>query len=112
MSLLMWSRWRRSNTLARDRNKVIMFTSTATDDLTKTVHYGELAQLAAGIVEGQSRDLIETVAGQIADAVLAGFPVAAVEVTVHKPAAPIPLTFHDVSVTVSRARQSIAGPPQ
>lgn len=84
----------------------------ATDDLTKTVHYGELAQLAAGIVEGQSRDLIETVAGQIADAVLAGFPVAAVEVTVHKPAAPIPLTFHDVSVTVSRARQSIAGPPQ
>ena len=80
-------------------------TAAATDDLTKTVHYGELAQLAAGIVAGPSRDLIEAVAGEIADAVLAGFAVTTVEVTVHKPAAPIPLSFRDVSVTVTRTRQ-------
>ena len=43
----------------------------ATDDLTKTVNYGELAELAAGIVAGPPRDLIEAVAGEIADAVMA-----------------------------------------
>jgi dihydroneopterin aldolase len=74
----------------------------ATDELTRTVHYGELAELAAGIVAGPPRDLIETVAGEIADAVLRRFQVDAVEVTVHKPSAPIPLTFSDVSVTMRR----------
>ena len=72
------------------------------DDLTRTVHYGELAELAAGIVGGPPRDLIEAVAAEIADAVLATFPVAAVEVTLHKPSAPIPLSFGDVSVTIRR----------
>lgn len=75
----------------------------ATDDLTKTVHYGELAEVAAGIIAGPSKDLIETVAGEVADAVLAKFPVEAVEVTIHKPSAPIPLTFADVSVTLHRS---------
>jgi dihydroneopterin aldolase len=74
------------------------------DDLTKTLHYGELAQRAAEIVGGPPRDLIETVAGEIADAVLADSRVQAVEVTVHKPSAPIPLTFADVAVTVHRER--------
>jgi dihydroneopterin aldolase len=74
-----------------------------TDDLTKTVHYGELAQVAAGIIAGPAKDLIEAVAGEIAEAVLTGFPVESVEVTIHKPAAPIPLTFADVSVTLYRS---------
>ena len=77
----------------------------ATDDLSQTVHYGELAELAAGIIGGPPRDLIEAVAGEIADAVLVGFPVTAVEVTLHKPAAPIPLRFADVSVTVTRGAE-------
>ena len=42
----------------------------ASDDLTKTLHYGELAELAAGIVAGEPYDLIESVAGKIADEVL------------------------------------------
>jgi 7,8-dihydroneopterin aldolase/epimerase/oxygenase len=75
-----------------------------TDDLTKTLHYGELAQSAAAIVAGPSRDLIETVAGEVADEVLKDERVRAVEVTVHKPSAPIPLTFSDVAVTVRRER--------
>jgi dihydroneopterin aldolase len=74
----------------------------ATDDLTCTVHYGELAELAAGVVGGPPRDLIEAVAGDVAAAVLRRFPVSAVEVTIHKPAAPIPLMFDDVSVTIHR----------
>lgn len=73
------------------------------DNLGKTVHYGELAELAAGIIGGPPRDLIEAVAGDIAGAVLRQFPVATVEVTVHKPSAPIPLPFADVSVTIRRS---------
>ncbi len=76
-----------------------------TDDLTRTVHYGDLAELAAGIVGGPPRDLIESVAGDVAAAVLRSYRVAAVEVTIHKPAAPIPLMFGDVSVTVHRTAE-------
>ena len=75
-----------------------------TDDLKQTLHYGELAELAAGIVGGEPHDLIESVAGKIADEVMADERLRAVEVTVHKPSAPIPLTFDDVAVTVRRAR--------
>lgn len=78
----------------------------ASDDLMETVHYGELAELAAGIIAGPPRDLIEAVAGEIADAVMARYPVHAAEVTVHKPSAPIPLSFTDVSVTVRRSVKS------
>lgn len=78
----------------------------AADDLTETVHYGELAGLAAGIIAGPPRDLIEAVAGEIADTVMARYPVHAAEVTVHKPSAPIPLAFADVSVTIRRSVKS------
>ena len=73
------------------------------DDLTRTVNYGELAELASGVVAGPSRDLIETVAAEIADEVMRRYPVHAAEVTVHKPSAPIPLTFADISVTIRRS---------
>jgi dihydroneopterin aldolase len=75
----------------------------ASDDLTRTVNYGELAELASGVVTGPSRDLIETVAAEIADEVMRRYPVHATEVTVHKPSAPIALTFADVSVTIRRS---------
>lgn len=76
----------------------------ASDALADTVNYGELAAAAAAVVSGPPRDLIETVAAEIADAVLADPRVRAVEVTVHKPSAPIPLTFADVAVVVRRTR--------
>jgi len=75
-----------------------------TDDLAETLHYGELAERAAAIVAGKPYDLIEAVAGRIADEVLTDERLHAVEVTVHKPSAPIPLTFADVSVTIRRGR--------
>ena len=54
-------------------------------------------------------DLIETLADRIARAVLAEQPVvAAVEVTVHKPQAPIPHDFADAAVTVHRTREDLA----
>jgi dihydroneopterin aldolase len=76
----------------------------ASDDLADTVDYGKLAQLTHDLVQGGSHDLIESVANQIATAVLAEPRVDRVTVTVHKPEAPIPLTFEDVAVTIDRSR--------
>lgn len=81
----------------------------ATDDLTETLHYGELAERAAAIVAGEPRNLIETVAAEIADDVMKDQRAHAVEVTIHKPSAPIPLTFADVSVTARRSRRGGRG---
>jgi 7,8-dihydroneopterin aldolase/epimerase/oxygenase len=77
----------------------------ASDDLADTVDYGVLAQRAAAIVAGPPRDLIETVAAEIADDVMADERLHAVEVVVHKPDAPIPLTFADVAVVARRSRR-------
>ncbi|GAA2063194.1 dihydroneopterin aldolase [Williamsia deligens] len=74
------------------------------DDLADTVDYGGLAQRAHDIVAGPARDLIETVAAEIADDIMTDERVAACEVTVHKPSAPIPLTFADVAVVTRRSR--------
>lgn len=76
----------------------------AGDDLADTVDYGRLAQRAADIVAGPPRDLIETVAAEIADDVMTDERIDAVEVVVHKPQAPIPLTFSDVAVVAGRSR--------
>ena len=77
----------------------------ASDDLADTLDYGALAQRAADIVGGPARNLIETVAGEIADGVMSDERVHAVEVVVHKPAAPIPLNFSDVAVVARRSRR-------
>ncbi|WP_228479869.1 dihydroneopterin aldolase [Microbacterium abyssi] len=76
----------------------------ASDDVADTVHYGELAESVAAVVAGEPVNLIETLAQRIADVALGDRRVRAVEVTVHKPHAPIPLTFADVAVTLRRAR--------
>lgn len=78
----------------------------ATDDLADTVDYGELASRVATIVGGPPRDLIETVATEAAEDLMRWDPrLHAAEVTVHKPSAPIPLTFDDVAVTIRRSRK-------
>ncbi|BAX95826.1 7,8-dihydroneopterin aldolase [Mycobacteroides stephanolepidis] len=84
-------------------------TAAATDQLTDTLDYGELAQRAAAIVSGPPRNLIESVAGAIADDVMTDARVHAVEAVVHKPDAPIPLTFSDVAVVARRSRRSRPG---
>ncbi|WP_280337624.1 dihydroneopterin aldolase, partial [Nocardia wallacei] len=70
----------------------------ASDDLDATVDYGALAGRAVAIVRGEPRNLIETVASEIADDIMADPRVAAAEVVLHKPSAPIPHTFADVRV--------------
>ncbi|MBP2436389.1 dihydroneopterin aldolase [Microbacterium amylolyticum] len=77
-----------------------------TDDIADTVHYGELAEQVVAIIEGEPVNLIETLAHRIADAVLGDERVAEVTVTVHKPHAPIRAQFRDVSVSVTRTRDT------
>ena len=78
----------------------------ATDALENTLDYGALASRVAKIVGGPSRDLIETVATETAEDIMRWDDrLHATEVTIHKPDAPIPLTFADVAVTVRRSRK-------
>jgi dihydroneopterin aldolase len=76
----------------------------ADDDLTKTVHYGILAEEVVAVVEGEPVDLIETLAERIAAACLEHEVVQEAEVRVHKPGAPITVPFDDVTVTIHRSR--------
>ena len=85
-----------------------------TDDLADTMDYGALAHRAAAIVGGRPCKLIETVAAAVAEDVMTDQRVHAVEVTIHKPSAPIELAFADVAVVARRsrrARRAEDGPP-
>lgn len=74
------------------------------DDLDDTVDYGALAQSLAAVIAGEPVNLLEKLVQRLADACLADPRVLAATVTVHKPQAPIPLTFADVAVTIRRER--------
>ncbi|MDT0546671.1 dihydroneopterin aldolase [Streptomyces sp. DSM 41529] len=76
----------------------------ATDDLTRTVHYGEVADEVVAVVEGEPVALIETLADRIAERCLEHELVQEVEVVVHKPEAPITVPFDDVTITITRSR--------
>jgi dihydroneopterin aldolase len=76
----------------------------ATDDLARTVNYSDVAHTLAEIVAGEPFDLIETLAERLAAACLEQPQVSGVEITVHKPHAPITLSFDDVAVTIRRTR--------
>lgn len=80
-------------------------TAAAGDDLTATVHYGELAEELLAILTGEPVDLLETLAQRLADACLARSErIAAVDLVVHKPQAPIPAHFEDVELVIRRTR--------
>lgn len=72
------------------------------DDLTKTVNYSDLADRAAEVLAGSPFQLIEAVADHIAREVLEFEGVQCVDVTVHKPQAPLHVEFKDVAVTIRR----------
>lgn len=74
------------------------------DDVSDTVHYGEMADRVAAIVTGEPVNLIETLAERIATECLLDARVDAAEVTVHKPDAPLDHEFLDVAVRIRRER--------
>jgi len=77
-----------------------------TDKVADTVSYDKVVGCVATAFVAQKFRLIEAAAGKVADAVLAAFPaVRNIEVTIHKPHAPIAATFNDVGVTLARSRK-------
>ena len=77
----------------------------ASDDLNDTIDYGALSGDVAAIVAGDPVELIEALAGRIAVRCLEDDRVQAVEVTVHKPNAPVPVVAREVAVTLRRTRR-------
>lgn len=77
-------------------------TAASSDDLADTVDYGAVSVAVHELIVGEPVDLIETLAERIAAACLAFAGVERVEVTVHKPSAPIPVPFRDVQLRIVR----------
>ena len=78
-----------------------------TDDLEDTVNYSRVFRLVKEIVEGPSRDLIETVAGEIARQVLQDFSVEQIRVKVSKPDVPLKgAELKGAAVEIVRRRDS------
>jgi dihydroneopterin aldolase len=73
------------------------------DDLTQTINYADLAQIAHDNIVGERVQLIERLAGRIAEEIASGYSqITSVSVTVHKPHAPVAVDFEDISVTITR----------
>jgi 7,8-dihydroneopterin aldolase/epimerase/oxygenase len=79
------------------------------DDLERTVDYGGLTGRVAELVAARRRNLIEAVAQDVADLILADGRVREVRVRVSKPHAPLPVDA-EVAVELVRARGDGAAP--
>ncbi len=78
----------------------------ATDALGETVDYGILAQQISDAITSTRFDLIEALAGHIADLALVDPSVDAVEVRVAKPEVPLPVELDAVAVVLRRTRSA------
>jgi dihydroneopterin aldolase len=76
----------------------------ASDDLKDTVDYGRVVAQVVEAATTRPVDLIETLAQRLADVVLREPRVEWVQITLHKPNAPIDATFDDVALTITRSR--------
>ena len=76
----------------------------ASDALGDTVDYGTLAQRVADAVTTTRFDLIEALAGYIADLALTDPSVENVEVRIAKPEAPLSVSVDEVAVVLRRSR--------
>ncbi|SPF54204.1 Dihydroneopterin aldolase [Candidatus Desulfosporosinus infrequens] len=74
----------------------------SSDQVGDTTHYGEVYQVIKACVTENRHQLLEHLAEEIAQSVLAQFSCTSIRVEVHKPQAPIPGIFRDVSVEIWR----------
>ena len=73
------------------------------DDLNDTIDYDSLADLVVEEITGERVELIERLAGRIADRIKSKFnEIHKIAVTVHKPKAPVSAQVADISVTITR----------
>jgi dihydroneopterin aldolase len=80
----------------------------SSDDIGDSADYAAAADAAAAVMAGPAHNLVESLAGAIADAVLADPRVEAVTVAVRKLAPPVPHVVASAGVRLHRRRQ--AGP--
>lgn len=74
-----------------------------TDDLADTIDYAALTDLVVEEITGERVQLIERLAGRIADRIMAKYSeIDRIGVTVHKPKAPVSSEVADISVTITR----------
>lgn len=77
--------------------------ASVSDNLEDTIDYGALADLVVEEITGERVQLIERLAGRIADRIKVRHPeITNITVTVHKPKAPISAQTTDISVTITR----------
>ena len=75
------------------------------DDLNDSIDYNDVAILIHNEIVGPPVKLIEALAENISSKILKAYPtVEKIKTTVHKPRAPISVSFGDVSVTLKRER--------
>lgn len=73
------------------------------DDLTKSIHYGEVSHFIASFMTEHTFRLIEAAAEQMAEALLLQFPaMEKIRLEIRKPWAPIGLPLESVSVEIER----------
>jgi dihydroneopterin aldolase len=76
----------------------------AGDELDRSVDYAALADRLVAVASGPPVRLIETLAERLAAACLSEPLVQEVDITVHKPHAPLSHPFDDVTVAIRRGR--------
>jgi len=75
------------------------------DNLTDTINYAEVFSVIQTCVSKEKYQLLESLAERIASQILETFNCFKVRVEVHKPQAPIPGIFKDVSVEIIREKK-------
>ncbi|WP_277673969.1 dihydroneopterin aldolase [Piscibacillus halophilus] len=77
-----------------------------TDDMNDSMDYGQVYQVIQRVVEGEAKNLIETVAEKIAQSLFNAFnKLEAVKVHIDKPGPPIPGYYESAGVEIYRERQ-------
>lgn len=80
------------------------------DCLEDTVSYTRMYRLAREVMEGPSRNLLESLAQTLAERLLAELPIAAIQVTVKKPHPPVKGSAIDyAAVAIYRRREGNPG---
>lgn len=78
------------------------------DELQDTVNYADIFTCVQKIVEGERYNLVEALTAQIADRLLAGFPITEVKAKVTKPNPPINGHYESVAIEMVRRREDFA----
>lgn len=91
---------------------VTMYTDTRkagiSDDLTQSIHYGEVSHFIKKFMETHTFKLIETVAEKLAEELLKAFPLMQkLDLEIKKPWAPVALPLDTVSVEISRGWHTV-----